>query len=175
MCGTVQPDVAVLEILMPLLNGIDATHDILKVSPKTRIVILTMYSEECYLLACLRAGVAGYVLKSNAAQTLVEAIRAARHNQKTYITPALSQVPVQADEAKGEAPSDPLSFRQREVLKLIAEGKNIKEIAAILGISTRTAESHRARVMEKLDIHHVAGLVRYAVQHRLTDALSSNA
>jgi len=159
-------DVAVLDVSMPLLNGVEAAREILKNSPKTKIIILTMYSEDRYVFAGLRAGISGYVLKSKAASLLVQAIRAVCRGE-VYLCPAISRVVAEAYLAKDDAPADPLSERERGVLQLIAEGKNTKEIGGILGISAKTAESHRTNIMQKLHIHEVAGLVRYAVREGL--------
>ena len=166
MCGALHPDVAVLDIAMPLLNGIDAAREILRLDPSTRIVLLTMYPEECYVLASLRAGIKGYVLKNSAASSLVQAIEAVTRNE-TYLSPGVSRTVVNAYLSHAAARCDPLSVREREVLQLIAEGKSMKEIGGVLGISTRTAETHRARIMEKLGIHDIPGLVRYAIKHGL--------
>ena len=163
---TVGADVVVLDVSMPLLNGIDAAREILKNSPKTKIIILTMYTEERYVLAGLRAGVAGYVLKNKAASLLVQAIHAVCRGE-VYLCPAISRIVAEAYLAKDDAPADPLSIRERHVLQLIAEGKNTKEIGSILGVSAKTAESHRANIMRKLQIHEVAGLVRYALREGL--------
>lgn len=159
-----EPDVAVLDLSMPLLNGIDAGREILKVSPKTKIILLSMHSEDRYVLAALRARIAGYVVKSQAASSLVQAIHEVRRGG-IYLSPAVSRAVVGAYLAKDDTPADPLSIREREVLQLIAEGKNVKEIGGILSISTKTAESHRTNIMQKLSIHEVAGLVRYALRN----------
>jgi DNA-binding NarL/FixJ family response regulator len=167
-CETQQPEVAVLDIGMPLLNGIDAAAEILRLCPNTKVVLLTMYNQECYVLAGLRAGVSGYVLKSGAASNLVQAIDAV-FNGEVYMSPGVSRALVQAYLSNVQAPVDPLSPREREVLQLIAEGMNMKEIGGLLGISERTAETHRARIMAKLSIRELAGLVRYAIAHHLVD------
>jgi DNA-binding NarL/FixJ family response regulator len=166
MCEALGPDVAVLDIAMPLLNGIDAAKEVRRLSPRTKIVLLTMYPEEGCVLASLRAGATGYVLKSSAASSLVQAIEAVARGE-TYLSPGVARTVVEAFLAGVAVPPNPLSMRERQVLQLIAGGKNMKEIGALLGISGRTAETHRARVMKKLAIHHVAGLVRYAIQHGL--------
>lgn len=160
------PDVAVLDIAMPLLNGIDAAREIGKLCPNTKIVLLTMYTEDRYVLASLRAGISGYVLKNKAAASLVQALDAVR-NGELYLSPGVSRTVVEAYLAKDDTPPDPLSVREHEVLQLLAEGKNVKEIGAILGISTKTAESHRSNIMQKLNIHEVANLVRYAIRQGL--------
>ncbi len=157
------PDVAVLDISMPLLNGIDAAQQILKASPKTRIVLLTMFAEDNYVLAGLRIGITGYVLKSRAASCLVQALEAVRKGE-IYLSPGVSRAVVNAFLSKDDTPADPLSIREREVLQLIAEGKNVKEVGSILMISAKTAESHRSNIMQKLDIYEIAGLVRYAIR-----------
>lgn len=164
-CEKLAPEVAVLDISMPLLNGIDATREIHKVSPNTKVMVLTMHTEERYVLAALRAGVSAYVLKSKAASNLIRAIDAAR-NGEVYLCPGVSKAVVDACMASNTT-IGALSTREREVLQLIAEGKNVKEVGDILGISTKTAESHRANIMQKLGIHDVAGLVHYAIKEGL--------
>lgn len=130
---------------------------------------LVMHTEPMFILGCLRAGMVGYIVKAKSTSTLVEAIEAVR-NGETYLSSDVSKTIVDAYLAKDDAPLDPLSTREREVLQLIAEGKNVKEIGCVLGISTKTAESHRTNIMSKLDIHQVAGLVRYALRSGLTQA-----
>jgi len=163
---TLMPDVAVLDISMPVLNGIDAARQILKNSPTTKILILTMYTEDRYVLASLRAGISGFVLKSKAASLLVDAIRAILRGE-VYLCPTVARAVADAYLEKDDTPEDPLSVREREVLQLIAEGKNTKEIGSILGVSAKTAESHRANIMQKLGVHEIAGLVRYAIREGL--------
>jgi two-component system, NarL family, response regulator NreC len=158
-----KPDVAVLDISMPLLNGIDAAREITKSSPRTKTVLLTMYTEDHYVLESLRAGVTGYVLKMRAALALVQAIQAVMKGE-IYLSPGISRAVVQAFLSKTDIPEDPLTTREREVLQLVAEGKTTKEIAVQLGISAKTADSHRTNIMDKLDIHDTAGLVRYAIK-----------
>jgi two-component system response regulator NreC len=166
MCRTLQPHVAILDVAMPLLNGVDAARELLKECPGTKVILLTMYAEDMFLLSALRAGVAAYVLKSSAASSLLHAIEAVVMNE-TYLSPAVSRMMVQAYLSNVDCPPDPLSPREREVLQLIAEGNSMKEIGGLLGISARTAETHRARIMAKLNVRDVAGLVRYAVAHGL--------
>lgn len=161
-----QPDVAVLDIGMPLMNGLDAAREILRASPRTKAILLTMHAEDHYVLEALRAGVTGYVLKTKAAGDLVQAIREVTGGA-IYLSPGVSRAVVQAYRAKTDLPPDPLTPRERQVLQLIAEGKRTKEIASLLGVSVKTAESHRTRLMEKLNIHETAGLVRYALQRGL--------
>lgn len=160
------PDVAVLDIGMPLMNGLDAAREILQASPRTKAILLTMHTEDHYVLEALRAGVTGYVLKTKAAGDLVQAIQEVAGGA-IYLSPGVSRAVVQAYRAKTDLPPDPLTPRERQVLQLIAEGKRTKEIAALLGVSVKTAESHRTRLMEKLNIHETAGLVRYALQRGL--------
>ncbi len=161
-----QPDVAVLDIAMPLLNGLDAARQVLQASPRTKAIVLTMHAEDHYVLEALRAGVTGYVLKTKAAGDLVQAIREVAGGA-IYLSPGVSRAVVQAYRAKSDLPPDPLTPRERQVLQLIAEGKRTKEIATLLGVSVKTAESHRTRLMEKLNIHETASLVRYALQRGL--------
>jgi two-component system response regulator NreC len=125
-----------------------------------------MHSEDPYVMEALRAGIKGYVLKTQAATDLVQAIQEVSRG-RVYLSPGVSQAVVEAYLAKSELPPDPLSPREREVLQLVAEGKTTKEIAGVLGLSVKTAESHRTRIMEKLDIHATAGLVRYAIRRGL--------
>ena len=159
----VKPDVAVLDIAMPLLNGIDAAREIRRVSPRTKTTLLTVHEENQYVVEALRAGVTGYVVKTKAAEDLVKAIREVSLGA-VYMSPGVSREAVRAYLDGTEAANDGLTPREREVLQLVAEGKTTKEVAAVLGISVKTAESHRSRIMEKLDIHETASLVRYAIR-----------
>ncbi|BAV34098.1 LuxR family transcriptional regulator [Sulfuricaulis limicola] len=158
-----KPDVAVLDLAMPLLNGLDAAREILKMHTRTRPMLLTMHTEDHYVLEALRAGVRGYVMKSHSREDLVRAIKQVAHGE-VYLSPGISEVVVQAYLNKSDYSSDPLSGRERQVLQLVAEGNTTKKVASLLGLSVKTAESHRARIMEKLDIHETAGLVRYAIR-----------
>ena len=161
------PDIAVLDLGMPLLNGVDAARQILKVSPSTKPILLTFKKEVPYVLAAFRAGAKGYVLKTHGASDLFEAIRKVAGGT-VYISPDLSEVVPQI--LSKDSTDDPLTPREREVLQLVAEGKTTKEIAALLEVSFNTAESHRNRIMKKLNIHETAGLVRYAIRRGLTSA-----
>src|SRR2546425_287057 len=163
------PDVALIDLAMPLLNGLDAIHEIQKVSPKTKTILLTMHTESHYILQGVRAGAKGVVLKTHASEDLVRAIREASRGG-TYMSPEVSRALVQAYQGKTELRPDPLSPRERQVLQLIAEGKTTKEVATFLQISVKTAETHRTRIMTKLNIHETAGLVRYAIRSGLTQA-----
>ena len=160
------PDVAVLDFSMPLLNGLDAALEILRACPRARVILLTMHTEDHYVLSALQAGVKGYVVKTQASADLVRAIHEVLRGMM-YLSPGISQAVVQAYLAKSEMPRDPLTSREREVLQLVAEGKSTKEVAGLLGISFKTAESHRPRILKKLDLHETAGLVRYAVRRGL--------
>jgi two-component system response regulator NreC len=160
------PDVAILDLAMPVLNGIDAARAILQESPSMNIIVLTMHSQSQYILEALRVGVRGYVLKSQAASDLAQAIREVARGM-TYVSPAISRAVVEAYVTKTDTPPNPLTPRERQVLQLIAEGRRTKTIAVMLGVSVKTAESHRARIMEKLEIHDTAGLVRYAIRRGL--------
>jgi len=158
-----KPDVAVLDLAMPLLNGLDAAREILKISTRTKPMLLTMHTEDHYVLEALRAGVRGYVMKSHSREDLVRAIMQVARGE-VYLSPGISEVVVQAYLNKSDYSSDPLSGRERQVLQLVAEGNTTKKVASLLGLSVKTAESHRTRIMEKLDIHETAGLVRYAIR-----------
>lgn len=160
------PQVALLDISMPNLNGIDAAREVMRHSPRTKTILLTAYSDDKFVIGAMRAGVAGYVLKSKAAYDLVQAIREVDQGN-VFLSPGISRAIVHQMLNKDSVPSDVLTLRERQVLQLIAEGKTTKEIAADLGISTKTAESHRTNIIEKLDIHDVAGLVRYAMRDGL--------
>ena len=160
------PDVAVLDFSMPLLNGRDAAREILQVCPRAKAILLTMHTDDHYVLEALQIGVKGYVVKSQASGDLVRAINEVQRGM-TYLSPGVSETVVQAFLSKAPMPRDPLTSREREVLQLVAEGKSTKEIAQLLAISFKTAESHRTRIMKKTDIHETAGLVRYAVRRGL--------
>lgn len=158
-----RPDVAVLDISMPLLNGIDAAREIRAASPRTKSILLTMHNEEQYALEALRAGIKGYVLKTQAGAELVQAIRSILRGG-FYLSPGISESVVNAALANNAVALDPLTQRERQVLQLIAEGKTNKEIAQHLGMSVKTVESHRANLMKKLAVHETAGLVRHAIK-----------
>lgn len=158
-----QPDAAVLDLAMPVLNGLDAVKAIGQVSPKTSCIVLSVHDGPQYVLEALRAGAKGYILKSKAAQELYDALRETQAGN-LYLSPSLSKVLVEAYLKKIELPEELLSPRERSVLQLIAEGHSTKEIATKLDLTTKTAESYRARIMEKLEIHNTAGLVRYAIR-----------
>lgn len=160
---TLRPDVAVLDYSMPAMNGLNAARRIMQVSPETKTLLLTMHAEDRLVLESLRAGISGYLLKSRAALELYEAINEIQRGN-TYLSPAISGTVVKAYVAGMETPENALSPREQEVLQLIAEGKTTKEVAVILGIAVKTAESHRTNIMTRLGIHDTAGLVRHAIR-----------
>ncbi len=166
-----KPDVAVLDIAMPILNGVEATRQIRKLSPDTAVLILSMHDSELLVREVLEAGAKGYILKDDADRNLLAAVEALSR-QKTYLSPRVAEA-----FAKGGSPADPsvspdrprsrLTPREREVVQLLAEGKSNKEVAQYLGISVKTAETHRANIMLKLNFHSVTELVRYAVRNQI--------
>jgi DNA-binding NarL/FixJ family response regulator len=162
-----RPELVVADISMPNLNGIDAARQIKNIDARIRIVFLTMHADVTYAAGAFEAGASGFVLKHSAPQELILAMREAMQG-KTYVTPMVAGDLISAFQngapLKGELKAD-LSPRQREVLQLIAEGKSTKEVAATLGISTRTVEFHKYRIMEQLHIETSAELVQYAVKH----------
>lgn len=164
-----KPDIAILDIAMPELNGLDAARVAAKDSPHTKVILLTVHKESPYVIEALNAGVHGYVIKTQTADDLIRAIREVSAD-RIYLSPRISQIVIDAYRHKHIPASDPLTLREREVLQLIAEGYTTKEVAARLGITVKTAESHRTRLMAKLEIHNTAGLVRYAIRRGLIDA-----
>jgi DNA-binding NarL/FixJ family response regulator len=171
-----KPDLALLDIGMPSLNGLEAAPRIAREAPRTRLVILSMHSDEKHVAQALRLGVAGYVLKDACADELPVLVRAVMQGE-TYLSPGISRQVVEALKvrmAAAEAGSDPvvelLTPRQREILQLYAEGKNTKEIASVLGLSVKTVESHRSEIGNRLKIRDLAGLVRYAIRTGLVSA-----
>lgn len=164
-----EPDVVLMDIAMPELNGLDALPRIVKENPRIAVIILSMHASREYVLQALQAGAAGYVLKNAAVDELETAIRTVARGDK-YLTPAISeQIIAGVTAAKGEGPgsaaaAESLTQRQREILQLIAEGRTTREIAEILHISVKTVETHRTLLMDRLNLHDVAGLVRYAIR-----------
>ena len=163
LCGEFQPDVAVLDLGMPLLNGADCAREIRRVSPKTATIVLTMYDEDRYLSETIRAGAAGYVLKSAPADELLDAIDAVLRGEIYVLGETLTRDALR-ETLERKSPNDLLTSRERQVLNLVVVGRATKEIACDLGISVKTAESHRMRIMKKLNTHNTAGLVRYAIR-----------
>jgi two-component system response regulator NreC len=163
-----KPDVIVMDIGMPNLNGIEAARQITGSLPQTCVIILSMHSDEAYVLRALKAGARGYLLKESAESDLIAAIRAV-HSGKAFFSPAVSRMLVedyvrQLQDREIEDSYELLTMREREVLQLIAEGKSNKEIAAMLNVSLYTVESHRGNLMEKLNLHTVPELILYAVR-----------
>lgn len=172
LAHSLHPDIAVLDVAMPVLNGLDATREIRAGCPGTEIVILSMHEGEDYLREALRAGAAGYVLKRAAAKELVGAIQAVQRGE-SYLDPALTRTLISDYVRKvdrTDLPADALTERELEVLKLVAEGLTNRQIAARLNISIKTVQSHRANLMDKLDLHDRTELVRYAIRRGLITA-----
>ena len=162
-----QPDVVLMDLSMPELNGADATRAILERDPQCRVIVLSMYAQREYVRRALKAGAAGYVVKRSAAKEVVEAIRAVHAGQR-YLSPRVADVVLEdyTDE-KQDDPLTRLSAREREVLQLLAEGRTGAQIAERLSLSQKTVETYRARLVEKLGIRDLAGLVRFAIQKGL--------
>lgn len=161
-----KPNVVLMDIMMPELNGLDATARIAATQPEVRVIILSMSESEEYVLQAMRAGAVGYLLKNVKPAELEEAIRTVARG-RTYLAPAVAGHVVAGylkEANSAVSPLDRLTSRQREVLQAIAEGRTTKEIAGLLGISVKTAESHRMQLMQALDIHDIAGLVRFAIR-----------
>lgn len=168
-----KPDIAILDISMPSLNGLDATKQIVKINPATKVLILTMHDSEQLIQHVLNAGARGYLMKSDAGQDLVVAIRALLLGQ-TFFTQKVAQIVLDTFTGKktttteGEIQS--LTAKEREVVQLLAEGKSSKEAADVLHVSTKTLETHRSNIMRKLGCHSVADVVRYAIRNHLAQA-----
>jgi DNA-binding NarL/FixJ family response regulator len=165
---TQKPHVAVLDIAMPILNGIEATRQIARRSPDTRVLILSMHSDQAYVTQAVQAGAKGYVLKESVGADIIQAV-AALAAGKTFFSPLVAEVMlddyVRSLTEKGIYDRyDALSSREREVLQLVAEGRSTKEIADLLSISTATVETHRAHVLQKLDLKNTAGVVLFAAR-----------
>jgi DNA-binding NarL/FixJ family response regulator len=158
-----KPDVAVVDLSMPLLNGLDVARHLAARDRGPRTILITMHAEDRYVLEALRAGVRGYVLKKQAAADLVRAIREVAAG-RVYLSPGVGSAVAQAIRTGRPVPEERLTPREREVLQLVAEGKTTKEIAGILNVSVKTADAHRTHLMQKLDIHDIAGLTRCAIR-----------
>jgi DNA-binding NarL/FixJ family response regulator len=163
-----QPDMAVLDMSMPIMNGLETAQELRRVSPRTKSIVLSRHDGVDYVRAAMRAGIKGYVLKSQSVVELLQALNDVSTGG-FYLSPGVSGVVVDAVRTKSTPVDDPLTGRERQVLKLIAEEYSTKECAAILGVSVKTADSHRTRLMRKLAIHGTAGLVRYAVRHHIAE------
>jgi DNA-binding NarL/FixJ family response regulator len=167
LAGTLHPDIVLMDIAMPDLNGLEAAARLAREEPRTRTIILSMHAAEEYVRQALKAGAAGYVLKDAAPAELELAIRAVARGE-TFLSPGVSRQ-VMDGYVSGRGAETPhalerLTPRQREVLQLVAESKSTKDIAFELGLSVKTVETHRAQLMDRLDIHDVAGLVRFAIR-----------
>jgi two-component system response regulator NreC len=163
-----KPDVVVMDVTMPELNGIEATRRLIELSPRTRVLALSMHKDNVYVREILRAGARGYLLKDSADADLLAAVRAVAKGEG-YLSPGVSDAVLSDYRRHVTDPLDLLTTREREVLQLIAEGKTNKEIATSLNLSVYTVEAHRGRVMEKLNLHSTGELVRFAVRSGLID------
>jgi DNA-binding NarL/FixJ family response regulator len=159
-----RPDVILVDVSMPLLNGIDACARLRALAPSSRVIVLTMHADASYAAEAFRAGAAGYIVKGSATSELLRALRTVLRGRR-YLTRVLPASIVAPEHLAGEPRRGRLTARQREILQLVAEGHSARQIAALLRISAKTVEFHKARVMEQLDLHSTAELTRYAVQH----------
>lgn len=171
VAGECRPDVAVMDIAMPVWNGIDATAQILKMNPAIGVIILSMHSDESYLLRALSAGAKGYLLKETADADLIRAVEAVAAG-KSFFSPAIAAMLVddyvQQVKSRGIQDSyDLLTDREKQVLQLLAEGKSNKDVSALLDISPYTVETHRANLMQKLGLHNTAEIILYAVRKKI--------
>jgi len=175
MAETLRPDIAILDISMPELNGVEAARRILKLSPNTEVLILSAHYSDQLIREILEVGVRGYIVKSDSDRDLVIAIEALS-NHKPFFTPRATELILSNYNQKSVSPDVPqegigdrLTSREREIVQLLSEGKSSKEVASTLNISVKTAETHRANIMRKLDIHSVSELVRYAVRNQIIE------
>jgi DNA-binding NarL/FixJ family response regulator len=174
LAAKLKPDIAVLDVGMPVLNGVEATRQVRKISPETEVLILTMHDSEQMVQQLVEAGCRGYILKDDADRTLLAALDALRRH-KPYFSSRIA-AGMAAYRAPGAEPANSLkrsrgrlTAREREIVQLLAEGKSNKEVAGVLGISVRTAETHRANIMLKLNLHSIVELVHYAVRNRIIE------
>ena len=163
-----QPDMVVMDVAMPELNGIEATRRLAAILPHTRVLALSMHKDSVYVREILRAGARGYLLKDSVAADLVAAVRAVAGGEG-YLSPAVSDAVLDDYRRHVTNPIDLLTSREREVLQMLAEGKTNKEIAVVLNLSVYTVDAHRGRIMEKLNLHSINELVRFAVRNGLID------
>src|SRR5580704_5870136 len=175
MAETLRPDIAILDITMPELNGVDAARRILKVSPDTEVLLLSVHYSDQLIREILEAGIRGYIVKSDSDRDLVIAVEALA-NHKPFFTPRATELILNhLHRRPGDSPDPPdtigerLTTREREVVQLLSEGKSSREVASVLNISVNTAETHRANIMRKLEIHSVSELVRYAVRNQIIE------
>jgi two-component system response regulator NreC len=163
-----KPDVAIIDVAMPLLNGIDATLQIVRRAPETRVLMLSMHAEEAYVMRAMQAGATGYMVKDSAGKELLKAVEVVAAGRR-YFSPAIERLMQDVDSTRAGASGfadryETLSTREREIFQLIAEARSNKEVAALLDISPATVETHRARILQKLDVHNIAEVVLYAVR-----------
>ncbi len=171
LCAELQPEAAVIDIAMPLLNGIEAAAQIRKASPGTSVVMISMYSDETYVMRALTAGAKGYLLKDTAGEDVLPAVRAVTQG-KSYFSPGIAKTLLEdyvryLRQRKLEDSYDLLTEREKEVLQLLAEGKANKEVAGVLALSLSTVETHRTNLMQKLNLHSTAEIVLYAVRKKI--------
>jgi DNA-binding NarL/FixJ family response regulator len=170
-----KPDVVVMDISMPDMNGLEAARQIRKICPKAEVVILSVHFSDQLVRDIVDAGAKSYILKSDAERDLVIAVEAVA-NHRSYFTTQVSEMVMDGFRRRDTAPSpqvlkrERLTSREREIVQLLAEGRSSKQVATTLGISTKTAETHRANIMRKLEIHSVSDLVRYAVRNQIIEA-----
>jgi DNA-binding NarL/FixJ family response regulator len=163
-----KPDVVVMDVAMPELNGIEATRRLAASAPHTRVIALSMHKDSVYVREILRAGARGYLLKDSGAEDLVSAIRTVAKGE-SYLSPAVSNAVLDDYRRHVTNPIDLLTSREREVLQMLAEGKTNKEIAGVLNLSVYTVDAHRGRIMEKLNLHSINDLVRFAVRNGIIE------
>lgn len=170
LCGVLKPDVALVDLAMPGMTGWQVLEELKAQAPQVKVIILSVHSTEEHVVRALRAGAKGYVLKEAAPQELISAVRTVDQGG-TWLPSQLSRQVLDAYLRRIQATDPPnlLTTRQREILRLIADGASTKQIAADLDVSVKTVESHRAQIMAKLDIHDTAGLVRYAIRHGISE------
>jgi DNA-binding NarL/FixJ family response regulator len=172
LAAGLKPDIVLMDISMPILNGIEATQQVIEVSPSSRVIMLSMYSTSEHIFRSFKAGASGYLLKESAGQDVVNAVRAV-HDGKRYLTERITETILddflhQRSLLESESPVSRLSKRERNILQLVVEGKSSSDIGSQLFISPKTVETYRSRIMHKLSINDVPGLVKFALQHGLT-------
>lgn len=171
MAISLRPNIAILDLTMPQLNGLDATRQIRKAAPNTEILIFTMHESERLIREVLAAGARGYLLKSEASQQIVAAVEALAEHKPFFSWKAsetmLESFLAAAAADQGRSTTDPLTAREREIVQLLAEGSSSKKIASLLGISVKTVDTHRATIMRKLEAHSIVELVHYAIRNNL--------
>jgi DNA-binding NarL/FixJ family response regulator len=163
-----QPEVAIMDVGMPGLNGFDATRQVCEASPRTAVLILTMHESEQVMREVLAAGASGYVLKSDAGRDLVSAVEALAQHKTFFSSSVADEMLRKLQHAPDDREASALTHREREVVQLLTEGKGNKEVAGVLGISVRTVETHRANIMRKLGCRSLSDLVHYAIRNNLT-------